>query len=183
MYLRMGAVGLFLVVLAACQGVKSSIPVSTGHIQLEDTAPVNREDIPSPISLSPALPIPKPQKTEPTHTVIVNDVPVEELLFSLARDASLNFDIGTDVSGLVTINAVSQPLEAILSRVSESAGLTYDIKNSVLRVRKDKPFLRNYRVDYINMSRSSESSATVSTQISATGQGAGDSSSGGGNSV
>jgi general secretion pathway protein D len=130
--------------------------------------------------MTPALPEPEPMQTEPTHTVVVNDVPVRELLFSLARDSELNLDIDGDVNGLVTLNAINQPLPAILERIVEANGLRYDIKNSVLRVRRDAPFLHNYRVDYLNMARRSRGSVNVSTQISATGQGASGEGGGGG---
>src|SRR5690606_14699441 len=89
-----------------------------------------------------------------------------------ARDADLNLDIDSNVSGTVTLNAINQPLTALLERIVETADLTYEIKNDVLRVKVDKPFLRNYRIDHINMSRSSVSSSQVSTQINSTGQGA-----------
>ncbi len=129
------------------------------------------KNIPKPISITPSLPAPEPVKKEQTHTVIVSNVPVHELLFSLARDTQLNVDIAPDVTGNITINAVDQPLNALLDRIAENAGLVYEFKNNVLRIQLDKPYLKNYRVDYINMNRSSLSSASVSTLINGAGQG------------
>ncbi len=170
-----------LMSLASCKSIKPQPAISTGHIQ-DDASIAGYQDIPQATTVTPSLPPPRPQKKQATHTVIVNDVPVTELLFSLARDANLNLDVDSDVSGFVTLNAIDQTLEALLDRIIESANLTYEIKNNVLRVRNDKPSLLYYRVDHLNMSRSSESSATVSTQINSTGQGAGEGgSSGGGN--
>ena len=144
--------------------------LSKRHILSQDTN--NTETIPEIVKNSPSLPPPNPQQSEETHTVIVSSVPVAELLFSIARDAKLNLDIDSDVTGNVTLNAVNQPLIAILERIVESTNLTYDIKNDVLRVKRDRPYIKHYRIDYINMSRLSESSSSVSTQISSTGQGA-----------
>ena len=146
--------------------------VRRGHLYLESDN--NNEAIPAPVAVSPALPEPEQAKKEATHTVIVSNVPVHELLFSLARDAKLNLDIDPDVKGKVTLNAIDQPLPALLDRISESTNLTYILKNKVLRVKVDRPYLQNYRIDYINMNRSSLSSVTVSTQISSTGQGGGE---------
>ncbi|VUD68033.1 Type II secretion system protein D [Thalassocella blandensis] len=176
-------VAAFIFPLAACNSIapKSKVEPSQGHIQQNRHAGVAGTDsIPEPVSVSPTVPLPKPKQHEPTHTVIVTNVSVKELLFSIARDANLNLDIDEDVDGRVTLNAIDQPLSALLERIVETTDLTYEIKNDVLRIKKDKPYLKNYRVDYINMSRSSVSSSQVSTQISATGQGAGSSSAGGG---
>ena len=140
------------------------------HILNQDKG--NKSEIPKIVRSSPVLPKPSPQTKEETHTVVVSNVPVSELLFSLARDADLNLDIDSDVSQNVTLNAVNQPLNAILERIVESSNLTYEIKNNVLRIKVDRPFIKYYRIDYINMSRLSESTSSVSTQISSTGQGA-----------
>lgn len=176
---------LIVFALVACQPLRPEHKPSQGHIQRDAANIADADSIPKPVDVAPALPKPEPQKkSSPRHTVVVHQVPVHELLFSLARDAKLNLDLDENVEGVVTLNAINQPLDALLDRIAESSGLTYDIRNDVLRVKKDIPELRYYRVDYLNMSRKSESSASVSTQISATGSGAaasGASSSGSGN--
>ncbi len=177
---------VLLASLTACNTFQTKITPSEGHIQKSQAQQMAEvEDIPEPVTVAPALPLPEPKKRLPTHTVIVTEVPVKELLFSIARDADLNLDIDSDVSGTVTLNAINQPLTALLERIVETANLSYDIKNDVLRVKVDKPFIKNYRIDHINMERSSVSSSKVSTQINATGQGAGESGtqSGGNNST
>lgn len=132
-----------------------------------------QESIPDLVTVAPpSLPEPAPELNESRHTVVVNDVPVKELLFSLARDADINLDIDSNIDALVTINAVNQPLSAIIDRVSEKAGLRYEFTGASLYVRVDSPFLRSYRIDYLNMDRTSSSRVSVSTQIASTGQGA-----------
>lgn len=165
-----------ILMLSGCEHLRSTPKPSQGHIQ---PSPSDRaETIPAPVSFTPQLPPPSPTIKEPTHTVVVSDVPVRELLFSLARDADFNLDIDSDVDGLITLNAINQPLNAILERIAAGAGLRYSIQNKVLRIRKDTPFLRNYRIDYLNMSRKISGAVNVATQISSTGQGAGDSAGG-----
>lgn len=164
--------------LSSCDHLRFAPKPSDGHVKQADVK--DAESIPSPVRLAPPLPAPQATKKEPTHTVVVSDVPVRELLFSLARDADLNLDIDNDVDGLVTLNAVNQPLPAILERITANSNLRYSINNNVLQIRKDSPFFRNYRIDYLNMARISSSTVSVSTQISSTGQGAGDAAGGGG---
>jgi len=143
---------------------------SQGHIaETQNDTP----DIPPIAKAAPVLPPPATSSVkEELHTLVVSDVSVRELLFSLARDTNLNLDIADDVDGVVTINAINQPFPAILDRIANSSNLDYSITNNVLTVRKDTPYMYNYKIDYLNMSRISDGGVSVSTQISSTGQGA-----------
>ena len=135
--------------------------------------------IPKPVRRSPVLP--KPQLGAPveTYTVVVNGVPVRELLFALARDAALNVDIHPDVEGDVTLNAIDQSLPQILSRLSDQVDLRYRLRDDLLTVRPDTPFLRTYKLDYVNLRRGTENTVNVSTQIAAASSSVGDGGGGG----
>ncbi len=165
-----------LSLLSGCDSLREKPPLSEGHI---DTAPAEEKDestaaIPDPVYVAPSLPAPAPTEMETTHTVVVYDVPVTELLFSLARDSELNLDIDSEIDARITLNAVDQPLSPLLDRITQSAGLRYEIRDNVLEVRRDLPFLRTYEVEYLNMSRTSTGAVEVSTEISSTGVGAGE---------
>ncbi|BCE00950.1 pilus (MSHA type) biogenesis protein MshL [Marinicellulosiphila megalodicopiae] len=154
--------------------------LSTGHLNQQPQS--DKSQIPQIVASPPILQQPQLLKQQEKHTVVVSNVPINELLFSLARDAKLNLDINNDVTGTITINAIEQPLIAILDRIADNSNIIYSIKNDVLKIRMDTPFIKNYSIDYINMSRTSSSNSTVSTQINSTGQGAGaESNSSGGN--
>ncbi len=129
--------------------------------------------------------MPKPVAQAPveTYTVVVNDVPVKELLFALARDASINVDIHPDVTGLATLNAVDQSLPQILDRLARQLGLRYEIRDDNISIQPDTPFVRIYRVDYVNLTREANTSSSVSTQIASTSSGAGEGGGGGNNST
>jgi general secretion pathway protein D len=127
--------------------------------------------------------VPKPVAEPPveTYTVVVNDVPVKELLFALARDAAINVDIHPDVSGLATLNAVDQSLAQILHRLARQLDLRYEVSGDNISIRPDTPFVRIYRVDYVNLSRSATTTSNVSTQIASTSTDAEGGGGGGGN--
>ncbi len=175
-------------------GCASTIPVphqpSEGHISVdEQTAKASSDkDIPNIVQQKAFLPPPLPQPSEQElerYTVVVNDVPVKELLFALARDASLNVDVDSDIDGYVTLNAVEQTLPQILERISRQAKLRYELKDNNLYISPDDPYFRTYKIDYVNISREMESSISISTQIAQTGTvdvtSTGGSSNGGGN--
>ena len=156
--------------IAACSSlVPKAPPPSTGHLKVDSTP---QGQIPEVVQQAPFVPPPEPQPQTETYTVVVNEVPVKELLFALARDAKVNVDIDPSINGIVTINAVDQSLPQILDRISRQVDMRYEFQGDVLTVMPDTPYLRTYKVDYINMARENQGSVKVATQIeSAVGEG------------
>ncbi len=141
-------------------------PVSTGHLSL----PIkNARDLPPPITQVPAVPAPVLQAKPETYTVVVTEVSLKDLLFSLARDANLNIDVHPGLQGKVTLNALNQTLPQILERIAQQVDIRYELKAATLLVGPDIPYWQNYRVDYVSMHRKSVSEVSVATQISTTG--------------
>ncbi|HEU4440610.1 MAG TPA: pilus (MSHA type) biogenesis protein MshL [Burkholderiales bacterium] len=139
-------------------------PLKPGDSHLSEQPPL-AGSIPPPVQITPMLPQPKPAVRPETYSVVVNNVRVQELLFALARDARLNVDVHPDLTGTVTLNAIDQTLPQLLTRIARQVDMRYEIDGPNLVVMRDTPFLRVYRVDYVNMARDSRSVATVSTQV------------------
>lgn len=156
---------------------QSKVTPSTGHID-GDASPQTRQavpaaaDIPKPVKSATYLPPPTPKVKEQTYSVVVNEVPVKEILFALARESNLNIDIHPAIQGRVTLNAVDQTLPAILERLAKQVDLTYKIENNVLNITPDHPVLRTYKIDYVNMSRDTKGFIGAAAEIASTGQGA-----------
>ena len=151
--------------LGACAGTRTVEP-SAGHLtgSAETSAPA-----PPVVAAPPVVNKPVPLPPVATYTVVAKDVPVGDLLFSLARDAELDLDMLSDNDGTITINAVDQSLSNILARIVSQAGMRYQLRGTNLVVRDDTPYWYNYRVDYVNVSRASEGEVGVATQISTAG--------------
>lgn len=145
--------------------------LSPTHITAAST-PGGRGTIPPPVQLAPVLPKPAPATPPETYSVVVSNVRVQDLLFALARDAKLNVDINSDVTGTVTMNAVDQTLPQLLSRIADQVDMRYEIRGSTLVVMRDTPYLHIYHVDYVNLSRDAKSVNNLSTQVINTGGGA-----------
>lgn len=144
------------------------LPVSPAHIA--DTPRVAGA-IPEPVRQSALPPPPKPSAKAETYSVTVHKVPVQSLLFALARDAGMNVDIHPGIDGTVTLNALDQTLPQLLGRIARQVDMRYEIEGSNLVVLPDSPEWRNYKVDYVNVARSTSSSVNIATQISTTGGG------------
>jgi MSHA biogenesis protein MshL len=168
--------------LVGCQGIAPEPrPISSGHISEKPPPTPATSSIPAPVKRTPFVPKPVAAAPVETYTVVVNDVPVKELLFALARDAAINVDIHPEVSGQATLNAVDQSLVQILDRVARQLDLRYEVRGNNISIRPDTHFVRIYRVDYVNLSREATTSSTVSTQIASTSTDATGGSGGGGN--
>ena len=177
MKVRLGIkVSLISLLLSGCA---STIPEphqpSSGHIVVDEhVAETDKSEIPEIVQQRPFLPPPVPQPSAEDlerYTVVVNDVPVKELLFALARDAALNIDIDSDIEGYVTLNAVEQTLPQILERISRQADLRYELTGNNLYISPDEPYFRTYKIDYVNIARDSEGSISIATQVATTGTG------------
>jgi MSHA type pilus biogenesis protein MshL len=152
---------------AACT-TAPAYPPSDAHIRRE-SAPQAAGHIPAPVQQAAVPPKPKPAAKTETYSVVVNNVRVQELLFALARDAKLNVDIHPGISGTVTLNAIDQTLPQLLNRISKQVDMRFELDGPNLVVMPDTPFLRTYRVDYVNLSRDVTGTVTINTQIASTG--------------
>ncbi|OQW70009.1 MAG: pilus (MSHA type) biogenesis protein MshL [Proteobacteria bacterium ST_bin12] len=165
---------------------KTVVPPSKGHIdgslatqqnsQLANQNNVNTAPIPKPVRSNPQLPVPRATTNAQTYSVVVNEVPVKEILFALARESKLNIDIHPSIQGRVTLNAVDQTLPAILERLAKQVDLTYKMDGNVLYIAPDQPVLRIYKVDYVNINRDTKGFIGAAAEISSTGQSANNSS-------
>ncbi|RFP21685.1 pilus (MSHA type) biogenesis protein MshL [Duganella sp. BJB488] len=156
------------VLLSAC--ATHPLPNSPTHIM---EAPRPAGSIPEPVQQSAALPPPAAAPKVETYSVTVHKVPVQSLLFALARDAGLNVDVHPGIEGTVTLNALDQTLPQLLNRIQRQVDMRYEINGGTLTVLPDTPEWRNYKVDYVNIARSTNSSVNIATQISTTGGGSG----------
>ena len=150
--------------LAAC-GTQPIKP-SDKHIQREQGGETNQaSNIPQPVKRTIPLPPPVATAKAETYSVVVTNVPVEEILFALARDAKINLDIQTGIQGAVTINAIDQTLPQILNRIAKQVDMRYELDGPNLIIMPDSPYLHSYKIDYVNMARDSEGSISDSTQV------------------
>lgn len=166
------------VIVAAC-----GLLVSCGTTLPEENAPLrhilatpetDNSNIPSVVGSAVHLPEPSLQAAPELFSVVVQDVAVRELLFALARDADINIDVHPGVLGIVSLNAIDQTLPQILDRIGRQVDIRWQMdQTNGLMVELDTPFLRTYRVDYVNVSRESSTGFSISTALSSVGGGDG----------
>ncbi|HMN79796.1 MAG TPA: type II and III secretion system protein [Burkholderiaceae bacterium] len=166
-----------LVLLTGCSG--TPLRPADYHLTADRhvTAPLPRpadtgaaDEIPPPVNGPLVPPRPKNAPKLETYSVVVSQVEIAELLFAMARDARINVDVHPDVRGKVTLNAINQTLPQILTRLARQVDLRYEFDGKNLVVMPDRPFVRHYTVDYVNIARESRANTSIATQIASTGR-------------
>ncbi len=90
---------------------------------------------------------------------------MRDLLFALARDAKVNVDIHPGITGTVSLNAINQTLPQLLTRISKQVDMRFELDGPNLAVMPDSPYLKHYKVDYVNMARTVTGTVSTNTQI------------------
>jgi general secretion pathway protein D len=132
---------LALINLSACASLMEDrderLTVVEGHVDTPlPTAEQADLGIPPVVEQVPIIAAPEPAEPLQTFTVVATDLPASELLFA-----------------------------QILKRVSRQVELRYYLDGPNLVVEKDRPFVRQYRIDYLNMSRVTTSSVGIETAL------------------
>jgi MSHA type pilus biogenesis protein MshL len=71
----------------------------------------------------------------------------------------------------VSLNAIDETLLSVLERISKQVNMRYRIEGKTIVVSPDTPYLKTYKVDYVNMTRDTTSAIAVSGQIASSGGG------------
>lgn len=108
----------------------------------------------------------------PIVSVSLNqNVPLRDALFEMAKEAGYDIELDPRISGSIIFTARNKPLDIVIDRISEIAGLRYKLADNTLRVELDTPYSKSYKIDYLNIVR--ESTSSMSTDVSVvSGEGA-----------
>lgn len=165
------SVAFSLSLLTACDSLQfdpaaamADRPAEGRHLAAPEPTPDS--DIPDIVRPLPAVTAPQSEVPLELYSVVVQDVDIRELLFAMARDADINIDVHSSVTGVVSLNAIDQTLPQILDRLSRQVAVIWDFeREDYLTVAADLPVLRNYRIDYVNVARNAESAVAVFSGI------------------
>ncbi len=140
---------------------------SDSHIEAPAPALARAGDprIPAPVRTVPLPPPPEAREAEIKYSVVVANQPVREVLLAMARETRVNFDIHPGIEGTVNLNAIDQTLKQILNRMARQVDMRWELEGQTITVMPDTPFLRNYRVDYVNMARDVSETVGIATQV------------------
>jgi general secretion pathway protein D len=162
-FVRSGLISLLCTLLTAC--TTQLLKPSEQHINSGDVSLTRAAGIPPVLTRTIPLSLPVASPKVQTYSVVVTNVPVQEILFALARDAKINLDIQNGIQGTVTLNAIDQSLPRILGRMAKQVDMRYELDGTNLIIMPDTPFLKYYKIDYVNMARDAEGTISNATQV------------------
>ena len=163
MGLRVSAPWLLMAVALAGCGTRP-LARNEGHIA-PDPRPAAVASIPEPIRAIPLPPPPEAREPELRYSVVVANQPVRDVLLAMARETKANFDIHPGIEGSVNLNAIDQTLKQILTRMSKQVDMRWETDGQTTTVMPDTPYLRTYKVDYVNMARDVSGTIGVQSQV------------------
>ena len=159
----LAAVAAIATIAAGCGTQPIAQP--DAHIRQDPARAAAAPEIPKPVLPAPLPPPPEARAAEVKYSIVVANQPVRDVLLAIASETKVNVDVHPGVEGLVTLNAIDQTLRQILARLAKQVDMRYEIENDTIHVMPDSPYLRNYRVDYVNMARETSETVSVATQI------------------
>lgn len=135
--------------------------------------------------LAEIIAAPAPPKIGTTKVVsvsVTDDVPLKDILIELARLADVDVEIDSSITGGITFRAKDRPFNEVIDRIADMAGLRYTMRNNVLRIERDEPYIQTYALDMLNIDRTATGNIGVNSSGSGSGSGSGGGSGGGGGS-
>lgn len=172
---KFAALFLGVAALSGCESLPSpldgeDVPFESRHLVAEEIH--DASEIPDIVTPPPVVSMPQAVTPIELYSVVVQDVPVRELLFAMARDAEINVDVNSSIQGSVSINAIDQSLPQILQRIARQVDIRWAFeRGDYLVVEPDSPVVRNYQIDYVNIARSTSSSVSVESGIGGDSEG------------
>lgn len=180
------ALTLVTLSLGSCQLAKNQVTYDRsaekdrqGYRDALAPQPLPPEEISSPPDFQSVIAMPEDLKLpSPLVTVSVNQtVSLRDLMFELGEQAGIDLEMDPQIRGSIIFTAKDRPFREVIERITEMAGLRYTFEQNVLRVELDRPYIKNYRVDYMNIARKSTTNIKSSISV-ASDSDSGESSSG-----
>lgn len=104
-------------------------------------------------------------KPMPLVSISVNQtIPVRDVIYEIAEQAQYDIELDPRIEGSIIFTARNRPLDMVIDRIADIAGLRYEFRDNMLRVELDTPYHEIYKINYLALTRTNSSS--ISNDIS-----------------
>ena len=104
-------------------------------------------------------------KVMPLVSVSINQtIPLRDALYEIADQANYDVEIDPRIRGSIIFAVRNRPLDVVVERISEIAGLRHSFDDDILRVEIDTPYHKTYGISYLSLTR--KNSSSISNDIS-----------------
>jgi len=98
---------------------------------------------------------------EKVFTFTLRDADIHEVLLAISKQSTFNIIVDPDVQGKVTMDLRDVTLRDALDTLTDLLGLTYKVKQNVIRVSKPALETRIFSLHYVSLKRTGTSSTTA----------------------
>lgn len=96
--------------------------------------------------------------------ILTSETEVRDALFEIAELVDLEIDIDPEISAQIMIKFIDRPLKYVFEQIAKSAGLIFNVnEKGMVSFHEDRPYIKNYHLDFLNLSRSSSGSISISS--------------------
>lgn len=104
-------------------------------------------------------------KAMPLVSISINQtVPLRDAIYEIAEQAEYDVELDPRITGSIIFSARNRPLDMVIDRIAEIAGLRYKFQDDMLRVEIDTPYHEIYEINYLALTRTNTSE--ISNDIS-----------------
>lgn len=96
---------------------------------------------------------------------ITEDLPLKKVLPELTKQVGVNLQLDPKIEDKIYFHAQDERLIDIIEQLCELANLRYGISGKNIRIEKDSPYSKNYNVQFLNLSRSTENKVSIATDV------------------
>ena len=92
-------------------------------------------------------------------------IPLKTIFIELARQANVDLQLDPGIDAKIIFTANDRPFIEVVESMCEMANLRFDIIGNALRIERDTLYPKNYNVQFLNLSRSSDNQLAVATDV------------------
>lgn len=102
----------------------------------------------------------------PLVSIAINQsIPLREALFEMAKQSDFDIELDPRIQGSIIFTARNKPMDVVIDRICEIAGLRYKFDENTLRIELDTPYTKNYKIDYLSFVRKNTSSMKTDVSV------------------
>lgn len=110
------------------------------------------------------IPIPKTMQQK-VSVSISEGISLKKVLIELARQANIDLQLDTSIDAKIIFTAQKTPFIDVIESICEMAKLRYEILKNAIRIERDTPYSKNYNIQFLNLSRTSEDQLAVASDV------------------
>ncbi|MDP2193238.1 MAG: hypothetical protein Q8K36_01755, partial [Alphaproteobacteria bacterium] len=102
---------------------------------------------------------------KPVSISITEQTPMKEVIITLAEQAGVDLQLSRDVDVSMNYTAKHKPFYHVLRQICDLGDLRLIRDGTSIRIEADKPYSKNYNVQFLNIERQSQNRISVATDV------------------